>query len=146
MTEIRAICNLSDEDLEARRAQLREGLVSKARGREELSDGLALRFDATPELREELDAFISFERKCCPGLDFSVRDESGALRLEIRMPVVVDRVDDEIARAYGALPDRLYLIGKGGQVAFQGAPGPFGFLPPELETAIEAELERIGSS
>ncbi len=84
MTEIRAICDLSDEAFEARRAQLREGLVSKARGREELSDGLALRFDATPELREELDAFISFERKCCPGLDFSVRDESAALRLEIR--------------------------------------------------------------
>ena len=69
-----------------------------------------------------------------------------ALRLEIRMPVVVDRLDDEIARAYGALPDRLYLIGKGGHVAFQGAPGPFGFLPPELESGIEAELERIGSS
>lgn len=66
-----------------------------------------------------------------------------ALRLEIRMPVVVDRVDDEIARAYGALPDRLYLIGRGGRVAFQGERGPWGFRPKELEAAIERELERI---
>lgn len=84
MTDIRAICNLSDEEFEARRAQLREGLASEARGREKLSDGLALLFDATPELREKLDAFTSFERECCPGLDFSVREVSGALRLEIR--------------------------------------------------------------
>ncbi len=65
-----------------------------------------------------------------------------AIRLEIRMPVVVDPLDDRIARAYGALPDRLYLIGRGGRVAFQGDPGPFGFQPAELEKAIETELSR----
>ena len=63
-----------------------------------------------------------------------------AIQLKIRMPVVVDKVDDEVARAYGALPDRLYLIGKGGRVAFQGEPGPFGFVPEALEAAIEGEL------
>ena len=67
---------------------------------------------------------------------------SCALRLEIRMPVVIDPVDDRIARAYGALPDRLYLIGRGGHVAFQGERGPFGFVPSELEAAIETELSR----
>ncbi len=65
-----------------------------------------------------------------------------ALRLQIRMPVVIDRVDDKIASAYGALPDRLYLIGKGGRVAFQGERGPFGFQPAELEKAIGEELAR----
>jgi len=63
-----------------------------------------------------------------------------AIGLKIRMPVVVDRIDDRIARAYGALPDRLYLVGRGGRVCFQGEPGPFGFHPEELERAIEAEL------
>ncbi|MEM9623804.1 MAG: deiodinase-like protein, partial [Pseudomonadota bacterium] len=63
-----------------------------------------------------------------------------ALRLKIRMPVVVDELDDNIARAYGALPDRLYLIGQGGHIAFQGAPGPWGFDPAALEAAIEAEV------
>ena len=67
-----------------------------------------------------------------------------ALRLNIRMPVLIDSVDDKITSAYGALPDRLYLVGKGGGVVFQGEPGPFGFKPPELETAIQAELERSG--
>ena len=67
-----------------------------------------------------------------------------ALRLNIRMPVLIDRIDDKVASAYGALPDRLYLVGKGGRVAFQGERGPFGFKPPELESAIQAELERIG--
>ena len=62
------------------------------------------------------------------------------LRLEIRMPVVVDDVDDEIARAYGALPDRLYLIGTDGNVAFQGEPGPWGFAPDALEEAIRATV------
>jgi hypothetical protein len=65
-----------------------------------------------------------------------------AIRLQIRMPVVVDKVDDEIARAYGALPDRLYLVGKGGRIAFRGEPGPFGFQPEALERAIVAELAR----
>jgi hypothetical protein len=59
------------------------------------------------------------------------------------MPVVVDEIDDAVASAYGALPDRLYLIGRGGRVAFQGDPGPFGFQPAALESAIESELERI---
>ena len=69
--------------------------------------------------------------------------ESCALRLEIKMPVVVDEIDDAVARAYGELPDRLYLIGRGGHIAFQGDPRPFGFQPADLEGAIESELERI---
>ena len=63
-----------------------------------------------------------------------------ALRLQIKLPVVVDAVDDAIANAYGALPDRLYLIGKGGRIAFQGEPGPWGFKPRTLERAIQKEL------
>ena len=69
-----------------------------------------------------------------------------ALRLKIRMPVVIDEIDDKIASAYGALPDRLYLVARGGKIAFQGAPvfdhcgmteiGPWGFEPARLEEAI----------
>lgn len=62
---------------------------------------------------------------------------SCAINLKIRMPVVVDDVDDNIASAYGALPDRLYLIGKGGEIVFQGDEGPWGFDPKALEAAIE---------
>ncbi|MFP6837039.1 MAG: deiodinase-like protein [Pseudomonadales bacterium] len=43
-----------------------------------------------------------------------------------------------MASAYGALPDRLYLVGRGGRIAFQGDPGPWGFNPEKLAEAIQA--------
>ena len=63
-----------------------------------------------------------------------------ALRLATRIPILLDDVDDTVALAYGGWPDRLYLIGRDGRVAFQGGEGPFGFLPAELADAIAAEL------
>lgn len=69
-----------------------------------------------------------------------------ALRTQVRMPVVIDPIDNRIASAYGALPDRLYLIGRGGHVAFQGDEGPWGFRVEDLETAIEAELGRLAAA
>jgi hypothetical protein len=64
-----------------------------------------------------------------------------ALRLRIRMPVVIDNMDNEAARQYGGWPDRLYLIGRDGRIAWQGGPGPFGFQPELLEAAIVNELK-----
>jgi len=63
-----------------------------------------------------------------------------SVRLRLNIPVLVDLLDDEVARRYGAWPDRLYRIGRDGRVAFQGEEGPFGFVPERLEAAIEAEL------
>jgi len=51
------------------------------------------------------------------------------------VPTLVDDLDDAVARAYGGWPDRLYLIGRDGRVAFQGDEGPFGFKPELLEQA-----------
>jgi len=59
------------------------------------------------------------------------------------MPVLIDGLDDALARAYGAWPDRLSLIRRDGRLAFQGGEGPFGFRAEELEAAIEAELEPV---
>jgi hypothetical protein len=63
-----------------------------------------------------------------------------ALRLRTRIPMLLDDVDDAVASAYGGWPDRLYLIGRDGRVAFRGDVGPFGFKPEELAAAIDAEL------
>lgn len=68
--------------------------------------------------------------------------EACAVRMEIRMPVLLDGLDDEVARQYGGWPDRLYLVDRDGRIAFQGGEGPFGFKPDELGAAIEAELAR----
>jgi Iodothyronine deiodinase len=79
----------------------------------------------------------------------AVRDPSSteervacATRFELELPFVVDRVDDEVARRYGGWPDRLYLIGRDGRIAFQGEPGPAGFVVGELENAIERSHAR----
>ena len=65
-----------------------------------------------------------------------------ATNLRLQMPMVVDGVDNAVASAYGGWPDRLYLIGRDGRIAFQGGEGPFGFKPDELERAIERELRQ----
>lgn len=66
-------------------------------------------------------------------------------KLELQpMTAVLDRVDDKVNQAYGAWPDRLYLVGKDGKIAYAGGRGPFGFRPAELEKAIHAELAKIG--
>jgi hypothetical protein len=65
-----------------------------------------------------------------------------AVRLRTRIPIAVDGVDDAVATAYGGWPDRLYLVGRDGRIAYQGGEGPFGFRPDELAAAIDAELAR----
>ena len=57
------------------------------------------------------------------------------------LKVVIDDMKDTAGTAYSAHPDRLYLVGKAGKIAFAGARGPRGFRPDELEDAIRAELD-----
>ena len=65
-----------------------------------------------------------------------------ATALRLRMPMVVDAVDNAVASAYGGWPDRLYLVGRDGRIAYRGGEGPFGFKPKELGAAIEYHLNK----
>ena len=65
-----------------------------------------------------------------------------ATTLRLRMPMVVDAVDNAVASAYGGWPDRLYLVGRNGRIAYRGGEGPFGFKPKELGAAIEYHLNK----
>ena len=65
--------------------------------------------------------------------------------LDLPMPALVDRIDDKVSLAYGGCPDRLYLIGKDGKIAYAGARGPQGFDPEALDRAIRAEKARIAA-
>lgn len=56
--------------------------------------------------------------------------------LHVTMPMVVDDLNDSVGHAYSGMPDRLYLIGRDGRVAYKGGRGPFGFKPGELEQAL----------
>jgi hypothetical protein len=63
-----------------------------------------------------------------------------AVKLDVRMPVAIDGVDNAVASAYGGWPDRLYLVDSDRRIVFQGGEGPFGFKPDLLEAAIVREL------
>ncbi len=61
-------------------------------------------------------------------------------KLNIKFRSVVDNIDNKVEADYAAWPDRLYLVGKEGRIAWKGRPGPKGFRPDELEAAIRKEL------
>ena len=63
--------------------------------------------------------------------------------LKLPMTALVDGVNDTVNKGYAAWPDRLYLVGKDGKIAYAGGRGPFGFKPDELVDAIEDELAKI---
>jgi len=64
-------------------------------------------------------------------------------KMELAMiPAVIDRIDNRVDASYSAKPDRLYLVGKDGKIAYAGGRGPFGFRVPELTDAIERELAK----
>jgi len=63
------------------------------------------------------------------------------LKLSLEMPAVVDEMDDGVAIAYAGMPERLYLVGADGRVAYKGGMGPMFFKPSEWEEAIETHLD-----
>lgn len=64
-----------------------------------------------------------------------------SLDLRIPLPILIEEMDNAIDEAYGAAPERLYLIGANGRVAYQGGPGPQFFDLGEWEQAIEVCLK-----
>jgi type I thyroxine 5'-deiodinase len=67
------------------------------------------------------------------------------VKLALEMPALVDEMDDAVARAYGAMPERLYLVGRDGRVAYKGGMGPMFFKPGEWQEAIETYLDAESS-
>jgi hypothetical protein len=57
--------------------------------------------------------------------------------LKISIPIVIDGMNDKVEQAYAGWPDRIYIIGIDGKVAFRGRPGPTGFRPDEAEAALK---------
>ena len=55
---------------------------------------------------------------------------------------MLDDMDDTAEKAYVAYPDRLYLVGADGRVAYRSEVGPDGFILDDWENAIKALLAR----
>ena len=66
--------------------------------------------------------------------------EMCVVKLAIKLPSLIDGLDNRTERAYTGWPDRLYVIGTDGRVRYKSAPGPFGFSTSELERALTQTL------
>lgn len=53
--------------------------------------------------------------------------------LKIKLPCLVDGIDNAVNKAYAAWPDRLYIVDKDGKIAIAARPGPGGFGPAMQE-------------
>ncbi|MCH7662841.1 MAG: hypothetical protein IH859_03110 [Chloroflexi bacterium] len=63
--------------------------------------------------------------------------------LQYGIRTYVDEMDDAVMTAYAAWPERLYLVGQDGRVAYASGLGPFGFVPAELKNAISLLKEDL---
>ena len=68
-----------------------------------------------------------------------------SLDLKITVPVLVEEMDNKIDETFGAAPERLYLIGSDGKVAYHGGAGPFFFDLDEWEQAIQECVDGGGT-
>jgi type I thyroxine 5'-deiodinase len=66
--------------------------------------------------------------------------DSCVRNLHIEIPALIDNFRNTTEGAYTGWPDRLYLIDRNGRLAYKSGPGPFGFHPQELETALRRLL------
>ncbi len=65
-----------------------------------------------------------------------------SLGLDLKIPTLIDDMENSTDLAYAALPDRLYFIGVDGNIVYKSGQGPFGFRPEELDAAISGYLDR----
>lgn len=68
--------------------------------------------------------------------------ETCATKLDIKLPVLLDGLDNKANEDYAAWPDRLYIVGVDGKVAYKSGPGPSGF----TVSAMATELGKLLSS
>ena len=72
---------------------------------------------------------------------FEEREEVAAtcsIDLHMTLPVLIEEMNNNIDEAYGAAPERLYVIDADGKVAYHGGAGPHYFDLDEWEVALEA--------
>lgn len=62
--------------------------------------------------------------------------------LDLSLPMVIDGMDNAVEQAYSSWPDRLYVVGIDGKIAYKGGPGPGGFNPREMQATLEDLLAR----
>ena len=62
--------------------------------------------------------------------------------LEIKIPCLVDGIDNGVNQAYAAWPDRVYLVDQEGNIAVAGGQGPAGFRPAVEQVRVWLETNK----
>ncbi|MBI5876639.1 MAG: hypothetical protein HZB53_03235 [Chloroflexi bacterium] len=63
-----------------------------------------------------------------------------AERLGLTIPTLVDAMDNAASERFAAWPERIYIIGTDGRIAYRGGPGPSEFNPTEATAALRGLL------
>ena len=81
-------CTLSDADFRQRREELLKTVAAAVVKKQELANGFAYSFPTEAKWISELAQLITFERECCPFLQFALRTDpgSGPIWLELTGP------------------------------------------------------------
>jgi type I thyroxine 5'-deiodinase len=66
--------------------------------------------------------------------------EACVLGMELEMPMVLDRLSNEVDTAYSALPERLYTIDREGIIVYRSGPGPWGFDVDAFEASLQGQI------
>lgn len=64
--------------------------------------------------------------------------EACMLRLNLKMPMLLDNMANEAEELYVADPERLYVVDKAGNLAYCSEPGPWGFDIDTWEAVIKS--------
>ena len=62
--------------------------------------------------------------------------------LGLRMPILVDGMDNVASTLFAAWPERIYILDKGGTVYYRGGYGPYDFNPAEARLSLMALLQQ----
>ena len=76
-----------------------------------------------------------------PSTDAERTDVASAcqINLGLKMPMLIDSIDNDIDKKYVGLPMRQFLIDSEGKIAYAGEKGPFGW----NDQAFEEELQKL---
>lgn len=87
-SELPIACNLNDSQFQRRRTEPVKTFQKKVLEIKELDEGFAYRFAADENQIADLAQLITFERECCPFLEFNLRIEAanGPVWLELTGP------------------------------------------------------------
>ena len=62
------------------------------------------------------------------------------IALDLRIPMLIDSIDNDVEEKYISIPMRLFLVDPAGRLAYSGGRGPFEFDPDSWEDAIKLQL------